>query len=195
GKYSAKVVVKKLFPLLDGAAPLDEKESTGLGGVVRRVFGISGEHDALKVQGHDELLVYRARCCNPIRGEEIVGYVTRGKGVAVHAKSCSNLNTLMYDPDRRIAVEWGKPSRREAAAEPTYPVSLNIFCDDRFGMLKQIAAVISDDNTNIQNMAARTGNLQATIDIVIDITDLAHLERIIANLRRIPGVRDVQRVH
>src|SRR5215831_11153112 len=80
GKYSAKVVVKKLFPVLDGAAPIeDEKESTGLGGVVRRVFGVTGDHDALKVQGHDELLIYRARCCNPIRGEEIVGYVTRGK--------------------------------------------------------------------------------------------------------------------
>src|SRR5438067_4147128 len=91
GKYSAKVVVKKLFPLLDGAAPLDEKESTGLGGVVRRVFGISGEHDALNVQGQDELLVYRARRCNLMRVAELVGYDTRGKGVAVISKSSHNV--------------------------------------------------------------------------------------------------------
>ena len=52
--------------------------------------------------------MYRARCCNPIRGEDIVGYVTRGKGVAVHSKSCPNVTNLMYEPDRRIAVEWGK---------------------------------------------------------------------------------------
>ncbi len=209
GKYAARNVIGKLVPAgsqkeADLEAEKEASEKGGLTGVVRRVLGMgagtgtrtsSEDSAAIKVTGYDDLLVYRARCCNPIRGEEIVGYVTRGKGVAVHAKSCPNLNTLMYDPDRRIAVEWGKPSRRETAAAPTYPISLNIFCDDRFGMLKQIAAVISDDNTNIQNIAARTGNLQATIDLVIDIVDLAHLERIIANLRKIPGVRDVQRVH
>ena len=204
GKYAARNVLGKLSPTA-GQEEIDQAaEKPGKGGftnAVRRVLGVgagAGRDDsaAIKVMGHDDLLVYRARCCNPIRGEEIVGYVTRGKGVAVHAKSCSNMNTLMFDPDRRIDVEWGKPSRREAAAAPTptYPVSLNIFCDDRFGMLKQIAAVISDDNTNIQNIAARTGNLQATIDLVMDVVDLEHLERIIANLRRIPGVRDVQRV-
>jgi GTP pyrophosphokinase len=205
GKYAARNVVGKLVPENRRAEVAETGKETaekGFTDVVRRVLGVgtgtgtrSDDSSAIKVMGQDDLLVYRARCCNPIRGEEIVGYVTRGKGVAVHSKSCPNLNTLMYDPDRRIAVEWGKPARREVSAEPTYAVSLNIFCDDRFGMLKQIAAVISDDNTNIQNIAARTGNLQATIDLVIDIVDLAHLERIIANLRRIPGVRDVQRVH
>jgi GTP pyrophosphokinase len=205
GKYAARNVVSKLIPEdRRGEAEAETAKDSiekGIGDVVRRVLGVgtgSGtrgdDSSAIKVMGQDDLLVYRARCCNPIRGEEIVGYVTRGKGVAVHSKSCPNLNTLMYDPDRRIAVQWGKPPRA-ATAEPAYAVSLNIFCDDRFGMLKQIAAVISDDNTNIQNIAARTGNLQATIDLVIDIVDLAHLERIIANLRRIPGVRDVQRVH
>ena len=81
--------------------------------MVRRVFG--GDTSAIKVKGHDDLLVYRARCCNPIRGEEIVGYVTRGKGVAVHSKSCTNVVNLMFEPERRIAVEWGKD-----AAAPTW---------------------------------------------------------------------------
>ena len=194
GKYSAKVVVKKHFPLLDGAAPVEDvKESTGIGGVVRRVFGISGEHDALKVQGHDELLVYRARCCNPIRGEEIVGYVTRGKGVAVHSKSCPNVTNLMYESDRRIFVEWAKP-KIIGGGKATYPVKLTVFCDDRAGLLKQLTAVISDDNTNIRHMDVRTDDHRADIDVTIDIEDVKHLDRIVSGIRKIPGILDVQRV-
>ncbi len=64
-----------------------------------------------QVEGQNDLLVYRARCCNPIRGEEIVGYVTRGKGVAVHARSCPNVQNLLYEADRRIAVEWARTRR------------------------------------------------------------------------------------
>jgi GTP pyrophosphokinase len=73
-------------------------------------------------------------------------------------------------------------------------VKLTVFCDDRAGMLKQLTAVISDDNTNIRNIEARTADSQATIDIVIDIQDVKHLERIMAGLRKIPGIRDVQRL-
>ena len=158
---------------------------------MRRVFG--GDNSAIKVKGHDDLLVYRARCCNPIRGEEIVGYVTRGKGVAVHSKSCTNVANLMFEPERRIAVEWGRD-----AASPTwqagYPVKLAVYCDNRPGMLKQIATVISDANTNIRNIEAKTAEDHATVEIVADIADLKHLERIVTGVRKIPGVRDVQRL-
>ena len=68
--------------------------------------------DSLQVEGQNDLLVYRARCCNPIRGEEIVGYVTRGKGVAVHARSCPNVQNLLYESDRRINVEWSRVGDR-----------------------------------------------------------------------------------
>ena len=81
---------------------------------VKRVFFGKGS-DSLQVEGQDDLLVYRARCCNPIRGEEIIGYVTRGKGVAVHARSCPNVQNLLYESDRRIQVEWApisQPTRR-----------------------------------------------------------------------------------
>ena len=156
--------------------------------MVRRVFG--GDHNAIKVKGHDDLLVYRARCCNPIRGEDIVGYVTRGKGVAVHSRNCPNVTNLMYESERRIAVEWA----RDTTTPSGYPVKLTLFCDDRAGMLKQITTIISDDNTNIRNIEVRTANSQANIDVVIDIEDLKHLEHIIAGLRKISGVHDVQRV-
>ena len=188
GKYSARQVLAKLVPATETAAARAEEESA-IGSVVRRVFG--GEHsNAIRVKGHDDLLVYRARCCNPIRGETVVGYVTRGKGVAVHSVNCPNVLNLMYEPERRIDVEWGK----EEGAAAAFPVKLTVFCDDRFGMLKQITSVISDTKTNIRNIGARTENGQANVDIVIEIEDLKHLENIIHGVRKIPGVHDVQRL-
>jgi GTP pyrophosphokinase len=199
GKYSARQVLAKLSPGVADQPASEEapvqKEGT-LGTVIRRVFGQSADSGAIKVKGYNDLLVYRARCCNPIRGEAIVGYVTRGKGVAVHAVSCPNVNNLMYEADRRIAVEWSKPPK---AATPngkaTYPVKLTVFCDDRAGMLKQLTAVISDDDTNIRNIEAHTADSRATIDIVIDIEDVKHLERVMTGLRKIPGIHDVQRLN
>jgi GTP pyrophosphokinase len=189
GKFSARQVLAKLVPT--GTAPVAdaEDENKGFTSVVRRVFG--GDHAAILVKGQGDLLVYRARCCNPIRGEGIVGYVTRGKGVAVHARNCPNVTNLMYEAERRISVEWAKDKGDETAP---FPVKLTLFCDDRFGMLKQITAVISDSSTNIRNIEARTANSQASIDVVLEINNLKHLEQIIAGLRKIPGVHDVQRL-
>ena len=87
-------------------------------------------------------------------------------------------------------MEWGK----DEGAPTAFPVKLTVFCDDRFGMLKQITAVISDTNTNIRSIGARTENGQANVDIVIEIADLKHLESIIQGVRKIPGVHDVQRL-
>ena len=198
GKYSARSILARVLPAgtaraLPGSGSTGEEDlsSGGLTSVVRRVFG--GDTGAIKVKGHDDLLVYRARCCNPIRGEEIVGYVTRGKGVAVHARSCPNVNNLLYEAERRIDVEWARDGASSTWQEG-YPVKLVVFCDNRPGMLKQITAVISDENTNIRNIEARTAESHATVDIVVDIADLRHLEHIVSGVRKIPGVRDVQRV-
>ena len=190
GKYSARQVLGRVAP--GGTQPETdvEEESKGFASVVRRVFG--GDANAITVKGHGDLLVYRARCCNPIRGEAIVGYVTRGKGVAVHSKNCPNVTNLMYEPERRIDVQWTRDG--EEGTPAAYPVKLTLFCDDKWGMLKQITAVISDAKTNIRNIEARTGNGQANIDIVLDIADLKHLETIVSGVRKIPGVHDVQRL-
>jgi len=198
GKFSARSILARVVPTsaannTPGVEP--EESSGGISNVVRRVFG--GDTSAIKVKGHDDLLVYRARCCNPIRGEEIIGYVTRGKGVAVHSKSCTNVENLMYEPERRIAVEWGKDGTLGTAPvwQTGFVVKLVVLCDNRPGMLKQITAVISDANTNIRNIEAKTAETHATVDIIVDIADVKHLERIISGVRKIPGVRDVQRVH
>ncbi|HEY4959486.1 MAG TPA: bifunctional (p)ppGpp synthetase/guanosine-3',5'-bis(diphosphate) 3'-pyrophosphohydrolase [Terriglobales bacterium] len=199
GKFSSRSILARLVPASaanpePGADPDAPSDGGGISSVMRRVFG--GDTSAIKVKGHNDLLVYRARCCNPIRGEEIIGYVTRGKGVAVHSKSCANVENLMFEPERRIAVEWGKDGTVGTAPawETGFAVKLVVLCDNRPGMLKQITAVISDANTNIRNIEAKTTETHATVDIVVDIADLKHLERIISGVRKIPGVREVQRV-
>jgi GTP diphosphokinase / guanosine-3',5'-bis(diphosphate) 3'-diphosphatase len=194
GKYSARQVLARVLPA--GATPSisGDIEAEGLGAkpgtfasVVRRVFG---DHNAITVKGQGDMLVYRARCCNPIRGEGIIGYITRGKGVAVHAINCPNVTNLLYEPERRIDVEWA----RDESTPTAYPVKLTVFCDDRFGMLKSITGIIGDAQSNIRNIAAHTANSQASVDIVLDISDLKHLEQIVAGLRKIPGVHEVQRL-
>ncbi len=192
GKYSARQVLAKLVPASESTLPTETEgdKSGSIASVVRRVFGGDHGNNAIRVKGHGDLLVYRARCCNPIRGEDVVGYVTRGKGVAVHAINCPNVTNLLYEPERKIDVEWA----RDEETPGSYPVKITVFCDDRFGMLKQITAVISDTRTNIRNIEARTSNGQANVDVILDIADLQHLENIIQGVRKIPGVHDVQRL-
>ena len=103
GKVQPKQMLARLVP----PDKLHEKPPEGaVAAAVKRVFG-TGE-EKIKVRGFDDLMVFRARCCNPIRGEKIVGYITRGKGVSVHSATCPNVVNLLYDPERRIEVEWDK---------------------------------------------------------------------------------------
>jgi guanosine-3',5'-bis(diphosphate) 3'-pyrophosphohydrolase len=149
--------------------------------------------DSLQVEGQNDLLVYRARCCNPIRGEEIVGYVTRGKGVAVHARSCPNVQNLLYESDRRINVEWSRAPEGAGQAQ-RYPVKIIVHCEDRTGMLKELTAVISDENTDIRAVdLSRDEEGEAIIEFVVEAEDVRHLNRMVLGLRRVEGVRQVQR--
>src|SRR5437867_12177656 len=109
--------------------------------------------------------------------------------MAGHEASWPNAVALMYEPERKIEVEWA----RDDGTPSAYPVKLTVFCDDRFGILKQITAVISDSKTNIRNIEARTNNGQANIDIVLDIIDLKHLKNSVTGVRNLPGVHDVHR--
>src|ERR1700743_887281 len=194
GKYSARQVLNRLAPgVTSQQAAETDTAVAGVSDTVKRVSMASGA-DSLQVEGQDELLVYRARCCNPIRGAEIIGYVTRGKGVAVHARSGPNVQNLLYESDRRISVEWARPADETNGRRLTYPVKLTVYCDDRAGMLKEMTAVISDDNTNIRSVDSKPGpNNDATVEFIVDAEDVRHLNRLVQGLRRVPGVRDVQR--
>jgi guanosine-3',5'-bis(diphosphate) 3'-pyrophosphohydrolase len=200
GKHSAHQILNKLAPgyaNLGDAEPGPEAKpgpggEAGMSDAVRKLH-LTGS-DSLQVEGQNDLLVYRARCCNPIRGEEIVGYVTRGKGVAVHARSCPNVQNLLYESDRRIAVEWSRVGDQTAGKPQRYPVKITVFCDDRTGMLKELTATISDDNTNIRGVEMRHDeDGEAIIEFVVEAEDLRHLNRMVLALRRVAGVRAVQR--
>jgi GTP pyrophosphokinase len=201
GKHSAHQVLGKLAPGFNTQADAEPGAETtkptgpgeaGMSEAVRKLH-LTGS-DSLQVEGQNDLLVYRARCCNPIRGEEIVGYVTRGKGVAVHARSCPNVQNLLYESDRRIAVEWSRVGDQAANKPQRYPVKISVFCDDRTGMLKEMTAVIADDNTNIRGVEIhREENGEALVEFVVEAEDLHHLNRMVLGLRRVPGVRAVQR--
>jgi len=184
GKLSPKQVLAKLVP----ADSLREKAPEGaVRAAVKRVLG-TGE-EKIKVRGFDDLMVFRARCCNPIRGEKIVGYITRGKGVSVHSSTCSNVVNLLYDPERRIEVEWDK---EDAVAR--YTVKLTMEVEDRKGLLAAVSARIAGINTNIKNMEAHTDEDQrARIDMTVEISDLKHLEKVMKSLRAVEGVIDVER--
>ena len=202
GKFSARQILNKLEP---GSTVAAEPAQPGVIGntlghmsdAVKRVFFGRGS-DSLQVEGQDDLLVYRARCCNPIRGEEIIGYVTRGKGVAVHARSCPNVQNLLYESDRRIQVEWAPipgDTEKGTGKSQTYPVKLTVLCDDRAGLLKEFTAIISDDGTNIRSSNSdSSSDGGAVVDFVIETVDVRHLNRLVEKLRRVQGVRDVQRV-
>lgn len=185
GKVSPRLVLDKIVPQdqLKEQAPEHPVVSA-----VKRVMGRGTEPDRIKVRGADDVMVFRAKCCNPIRGEKIVGYITRGKGVSVHSANCTNVVNLMYDPERKIEVEWDKGSDIQP-----YTVRLAIEVEDRKGMLAELSKRISDINTNITNVEARTGDQRGRIDVTVEIKDVKHLEQVIKSVRGVAGVLNVER--
>ncbi|HTM13004.1 MAG TPA: bifunctional (p)ppGpp synthetase/guanosine-3',5'-bis(diphosphate) 3'-pyrophosphohydrolase [Bryobacteraceae bacterium] len=195
GKYSARQVLQKLAP--DQVSP----ETPAVAPVPEPIQGAApaqrypgGDQDLIiKVKGIDDLLVYRAKCCNPIRGEAIVGYVTRGKGVAVHSLNCTNVQNLMYEVERKIDVEWAR------AASETFQVKLLIHTEDRPGILNQLTQALFGEQINIRSLEARGDDERAAdgaiIDVTVEVRDKKQLERVVSAVRRISGVRDIERIN
>jgi len=185
GKIAPRNVLTKLVP----ENQLKERPpDTPLAAVVKRVLRTSDQK--IRVKGFDDLMVFRARCCNPIRGESIVGYITRGKGVSVHAVSCSNVVNLLYDPERRIDVEWD----RGGDGSP-YTVRLTIQVEDRKGILADVSTRIAGINTNIRKVEASIDDEhRGRINMTVEISDVKHLQKVIKSLRGIAGVLDVERI-
>jgi GTP pyrophosphokinase len=189
GKYSARQILSRVLGE-PGKAPEEETQDAKptLVKTVKRMLGFGGEAPLI-VKGQDDLLVYRAKCCNPIPGDEIVGYITRGRGVAVHTRTCPNVQNLLYQAERRIAVEWG------GGGAATFPVQLSIRAKDRAGLLAEITAVISGAGSNIRNLESRPDRLNARIEANLEIADKRQLETIVVNIRKISGVLGVDRVY
>jgi len=188
GRFSPRKVLGKMAPGASEALPEEAARPvapTAPGGVPP-----TGDL-VLRVKGVDDLLVYRAKCCNPILGEPIIGYITRGKGVAVHSVNCPNVQNLIYEVERRIEVEWGR-----SAGEP-FPVKLLVHMDDRPGMLNDLTKVLSDENSNIRSLEAKQDTSwggAAVVDMIVEVGDNKQLQRISSAMRRISGVHEVQRL-
>jgi GTP pyrophosphokinase len=182
GKVAPRALIEKLEP---GAKPHEATEG-GITHAVKKALGISGKK--VRVRGLDDALIALARCCNPIRGEPIVGYITRGRGVTVHSERCPNLEKLLYDPERRIEVAW------EGDDESRFDVRITVFSEDRPGMLAKITSAIAEAKSNIKNVEARTfEDRRGEITLVLDIEDVDHLQRILEKVKGIDGVYHVER--
>jgi guanosine-3',5'-bis(diphosphate) 3'-pyrophosphohydrolase len=185
GKWSARQVLANASGI-----PVTEPTQEQPPKIVSTVKRMLGMHDAgIVVKGHDDLMVYRSKCCNPIPGDDIIGYVTRGRGIAVHNKNCPNVENLLYEAERRIPVEWA------GSMQATFPVRLRIFTEDRPGMLAEITAVISEAGANIRTFESGGEALHARIEVALDVQDRKQLERILAGIKRISGVFDIERVY
>lgn len=142
------------------------------------------------VKGEADVMVRMARCCNPVPGDEIVGYITRGRGVSVHRADCTNIGHTQEDMDRMIEVEW------DVATNDNFHVAVEITAYDRGGMLMEIMATLSEMKINIVNINAKVDDTKnANITMVIEIRDLSQLDFVMTKVRRIKDVYSVQRAN
>ncbi|HET9212161.1 MAG TPA: bifunctional (p)ppGpp synthetase/guanosine-3',5'-bis(diphosphate) 3'-pyrophosphohydrolase [Thermoanaerobaculia bacterium] len=143
----------------------------------------------LTIKGHGDMLSYLAKCCNPLPGEEIVGYITRGKGVSVHRVDCPNVQNLLYNPEREIEVQW------EQGKNEVYQVSLLIEVEDQQGMLARLTEAITRAGSNITAIEADTHSEtgRGTISVVCQLRDRKHLDKLLREVRAISGVLRVGR--
>jgi GTP pyrophosphokinase len=182
GKFSARQILQRFAPE-PAAAPAPATAATP---------AARDDKDlVIRVKGVDDIMTYRAKCCNPIRGEPIVGFITRGKGVAVHSTACQNVVNLMYEAERKIEVEWAR------ATNESFQVHLVVYSEDRPGILNQITLILTHENSNIRSLEARPdperGGDAAITEMAVEIRDKKQLERLVAAMRRVPGIRDVER--
>jgi len=192
--YYAAVGYGKLTPkaLVSTLVPDEELEVKPAGVVTRAVRRALGRGDrGVQVRGMGDMMVQLANCCHPVRGEAIIGYITRGKGVSVHSVDCPNVTQLMFDSERKIGVEWGPTPD----GSTMFDVKLELDVEDRQGLLAKIVSAVSDMKTNIKNVEAITYETEdAKIQMIVAVADRKHMDRVMGRIRKLPGVRDVARV-
>jgi guanosine-3',5'-bis(diphosphate) 3'-pyrophosphohydrolase len=141
----------------------------------------------VRIQGADGLMVRYAQCCQPVPGDPVVGYVTRGRGVSIHRGDCPNLLFLAHEPERRLEIDW-----QEVEGE-RFTVRLTLEAYDRRGLYADVAAAVSATGTDIRSMELQTVDGRVTGSALVEVENLAHLERIMKAARRVKGVSEVAR--
>ena len=184
GRGSVKPVMRAVLP------PERLRQSTQAPGRLRQAVNkvLPRDQATLVVKGENDMLAFFAGCCSPLPGEDITGFVTRGRGVSVHSADCPNVRNLLYHPEREIPVEW---ARRNDAM---FAVSLVIETRDRPGVLARVTEAIAKQGSNIRHIESRNrGHGEAAIDVVVDVRNRKHLNRLQQSLENLPAVRTVQR--
>jgi GTP pyrophosphokinase len=180
GKVSAHMVANRLAPDKVHVEPIPKRSH-------QRVAKPSG--GGMKISGMDNLLIHLSKCCNPVPGDKVIGFITRGRGVSIHTVDCPNVGELTFDKERLIEVSWGDLQKMAHA------VKISVRTQDKPGLLANVSSVISSAAANITHAEAITGeDRQATLNFTIDIKDVDHLNNIIKNIEAVKGVLDVKRV-
>ncbi len=180
GKVSAHMVANKLAPEKPHAEPVARKPAQKPG----KTAG-----GGMKISGMDNMLIHLSKCCNPVPGDKVVGFITRGRGVSIHTADCTNVSELAFDKERLVDVSWGdfQPG--------AHAVKISVKTQDKPGLLASVSSSISAAEANITHAEALTGeDRQATLNFTIDIKDVQHLNSIIKNIEGINGVLEVRRV-
>ena len=186
GHVSTQSVIEKIVGSLDSSEDTDEDlyQSSTLNRAPTRT-----SESGVLVRGADDILVKLARCCTPVPGDEIVGFVTRGTGVSVHRGDCSNIGSLLEHPDRIIEVEWA-PTKGSV-----FLVHIQIEALDRSGLLSDVTRILSEHHVNILSATVNTSDNHLAISrFVFEMGDVTHLDRVLNAVRRIDAVYDVYRV-
>jgi len=182
GDVHVMQVLKALHPDLETAEPV-QKQST----LERIVDRVRGTGKGIRIQGADGLLVRYSQCCQPVPGDKVVGYVTRGRGVSIHRGDCPNLLLLAHEPERRLDIDW-----HEMAGE-RFTVRLAMEGNDRRGLYADVAAAVSATGTDIKSLELKTTDGRVTGSAMVEVENLAHLERIMKAARRVKGIAAVSR--
>jgi guanosine-3',5'-bis(diphosphate) 3'-pyrophosphohydrolase len=180
GDVNVTLALKHLFP---DAAEAEVAKPNVFERFVDRVRGTKG----VRIQGVDGLMVRYAQCCQPVPGDPVVGYVTRGRGVSIHRADCPNLLLLAHEPERRLEIDW-----QEAQGE-RFVVRLALEGNDRRGLYADVAAAVSSTGTDIKSMDLRSTDGRTIGSMLVEVENLAHLEKIIRATRRVKGITDVAR--
>ncbi len=185
GKVTANQIIGKILPP-ERLEQHGEEEEGRLKRLIQKVTR-GGSKDALLIKGVDNIVVRYAGCCNPLPGDKVVGFITRGRGVTIHTSDCKNI--MDDDPNRRVDVEW------DSAKEYIYPVRIRIYSEDKKGMLADISNSITSNEANITNARVETTDEKKAIGTFeVEIRDLNHLKKVIKGLEKIKGVHRVERM-
>jgi GTP pyrophosphokinase len=185
GKVTANQIIGKILPEERLEQQREEHEEGRLKSLFKKIT--RGPKDALLIKGIDNVMVRYAGCCNPLPGDRVVGFITRGRGVTIHAADCQN--AMDDDPNRKVEVEW------DSTKGYSYPVRIRIYSDDKKGLLAEISNSISSNEANIRNARVdTTEDKRAISTFEVEIRDLNHLNKVIRALEKIKGVQRAERV-